>query len=325
MAEVPVQDESPGQLLEGARAGLLQVLARVSGSVNAAWGDMVRDALRNPAAYYYQYSYESTDRTLVVNGEEAPAKMLKLHFEPSAIAGLLRDAGMPIWGSNRPGVLLWIAVSDEQGRRILGEMDAGLLARSLVEQARKRGLPILFPILDLEDRSRVSTAEVWGVFLGRIEMASERYSPDVMMTARVLQEADGRWSGSWAYRAAADWTSAESSALSADWLAADMIDRMTMDLAGRYALGAARASISLVVEGVARVGDYAALSEYLAQLTPVISSSILALQGDVAEFDLRIEGRYDQLVEIIDLDQRLILLNRDQDNRRLLYRWRSGQ
>jgi hypothetical protein len=112
VTDVLVLDESSRQLRTGARAGLLQVLVRVSGTIDVEQSSLVRNSLRNPAAYYYQYSYESTDRVLVVNDEEVPAKLLRLHFEPSAIARLLRDANLPVWGSNRPAVLLWIAISD---------------------------------------------------------------------------------------------------------------------------------------------------------------------------------------------------------------------
>ena len=50
VAEVLVADESPRQLRNGARAGLLQVLIRVSGSLKVEESSLVRSSLRNPAA-----------------------------------------------------------------------------------------------------------------------------------------------------------------------------------------------------------------------------------------------------------------------------------
>ena len=52
-----------------------------------------------------------------------------------------------------------------------------------------------FPILDLEDTARISAAEVWGGFLRRIGEASQRYEPDVVLTARIREESDGE--GKW--------------------------------------------------------------------------------------------------------------------------------
>ena len=213
VAEVLVADEGRQQLRAGARAGLLQVLVRVSGDIAVQENTLIRNSLRRPSDFYDQYSYESTDRTLLVAETEQSAKILRLHFEPSAVARLLRQANLPVWGSNRPGVMFWIAISDGNQRRILSEADESEIVVSLVEQAKRRGLPVLFPILDLEDASRITSAEVWGAFLDRIERASDRYEPDALMTARIQQDV-GRWSGKWSYRVAGSWQSVESEAVS---------------------------------------------------------------------------------------------------------------
>ena len=55
VAEVLVPDESDRRLKTGAKAGLLQVLVRASGSITVEQSSLVRSSLRNPAAYYYQY------------------------------------------------------------------------------------------------------------------------------------------------------------------------------------------------------------------------------------------------------------------------------
>lgn len=320
-AEVLVTSESARQLRTGARAGLLQVLIKVSGRVDVESSSKIRAALRNPSDYYYQFSYESTDQTLLVDEEEMPVKALRLHFEPSAVARLLREANFPVWGSNRPGVLLWVAVSEGQDRRILGEEDPSDAVRSLIDQATHRGVPLLFPILDLEDASQISTAEVWGAFLDRVDRASARYNPDAVLTGRIQQEVGNRWSGKWSYRIGPEWRSVESVGFSSDELARNMVDLLANELASRYALGSSQSHVKLMVEGVSDLPDYAAVSRYLEALTPVLNSSVVALEGDVVEFELQTEGQYEQLVKIIELDERLVLLSQDERNKRLHYRW----
>jgi hypothetical protein len=321
LAEVLVADESPRQLRNGARAGLLQVLVRVSGSLKFEESSLVRRSLLNPAAYYYQYSYESTNQSLLLGEQEVNAKILRLHFEPSAIARLLRDANLPIWGSNRPSVLLWVAISEGRSRRILGEADSSEVGEVLVEQAKQRGLPVTFPILDIEDASQVSTAEVWGSFLERIDAASNRYNPDSVLTARIHKESGKRWQSRWSYRDNDAWKSLESVEYSADELVRSMINQLADNLAGRFALGSSRLTIKLKIENVDGVPQYAAVSRYLEELTPVVSSSIVALDNNVAEFELETEGQYMQLIEIIKLDERLLLLSKDEGNGSLRYRW----
>jgi hypothetical protein len=204
---------------------------------------------------------------------------------------------------------------------MLGEADSSEVVAVLVDQARLRGLPVTFPILDIEDASQVSAAEVWGAFLERIDGASDRYNPDSVLTARIHNEQGERWSSRWSYRTAEAWESLESTGYSSDELVRGMVNQLADELAGRFALGSSRARIRLKVENVGGVPQYAAVTRYLEELTPVVSSSIVALEGDIAEFELETEGQYLQLIEIIKLDERLLLLSKDERNEKLRYRW----
>jgi len=100
-----------------------------------------------------------------------------------------------------------------------------------------------------------------------------------------------------------------------------MINQLADELAGMFALGSSRSRILLKIENVESVSQYAAVSRYLEELTPVVSSSIVALDIDIAEFELETEGQYLQLIEIIKLDERLLLLSKDERNESLRYRW----
>ncbi|MFP6807112.1 MAG: DUF2066 domain-containing protein [Pseudomonadales bacterium] len=325
MAEVLVLSEDEKQLKRGAQAGLLQVLVRISGTRDVEQSREITQSLRNPGAFYYQYSYEPTDKSLLVDGEVVAANLLRILFEPSAVSKLLREAGFPVWGSNRPGVLLWMAYSDEQGRRLLSENDitgsASSLASSLQDQARLRGLPLLFPLLDLEDSAALSTAEVWGSFLGRIDDASDRYNPDSVLTARIQKDKLGRWSANYSYRIDNDWQVAETISYSADQLARTMVDRLANELAIRYAIDSSRSQVTVKVEMVDGIGDYAALASYLESLAPVLNSSIVRVHRSEVEFRLDTEGQNEQLIEIIELDQKMVLLSSDDSRKLLHYRW----
>ena len=142
-AEVLVSSQDAIQLKRGAQAGLLQVLIRVSGNQQIETSPVVVSSLKRPESYYYQYSYETTDRSFQIGGELVPAHNLRIEFEPSSIAQLVRQAGYPVWGSNRPSVLLWVAESDGVERRMLAEQEQSDVVVALNAQARQRGLPLL--------------------------------------------------------------------------------------------------------------------------------------------------------------------------------------
>ncbi len=308
-ADVLVIDESASQLNIGARAGLLQVLVRISGTPSVASSSLIRGAQRNPSAYYSQYSYGSTDKTLLIDGELLPARVLRVDFEPSAIARLLRRAAFPVWGSNRPSVLLWIAASDGEGRRILGESDSSEFAEKFRKQARLRGVTLLFPLLDLDDASSLSTAEVWGSFLDRVDDASQRYSPDCVLTGRLQVDSRGRWTANWSYRLDGQWQVLDSASYSVEEIVQVVVDRLASDLAARYALDSSRGTVMLRVDTVDSLADYAEVSRYLASLTPVLDSFVVQVARDEVQFRLSIEGQRTQLIEIIELDEKLSLVS----------------
>ena len=316
-----VADESEAQLELGARAGLLKVLIRVAGTQEVEESSIVASALRNPSAYYSQYSYASTDKLLVHDGVSVPARLLRLHFDPSALSRLLRSAVFPVWGSNRPSVLVWFAVSDSQGRRILGESESGNFNKYLSDQADLRGLPLLFPLLDLQDSYAVSTAEVWGAFLSRIETASKRYRPDAILTGRLYMDSPDRWVASWSYFIEDRWYTYDEVAFTSREILQRMIDDLANKLASQYALDSSRGAVRLRVDEVGSLRDYAELSAYLESLTPVTDSFLLSLKNGRAKFRLDIEGKSEQLIETIKLDEKLMLVKPPGEEKELHYLW----
>jgi len=319
VAEVFVTSQSSGQLNSGARAGLTQVLIRVSGANMLQQNPVIARALRKPGDYYYQYSYQATDREFQIGDQLVAARILRLRFEPSAIAQLLRSAGYPVWGSNRPSILLWLALSDEGGRRILTESDTSELGIALSNQAKLRGLPFLYPLFDLEDE--LLTAEIWGAFLERIEGASTRYNPDAILTARIQKNKAGQWTGSWSYQIDQQWYEFSSLAVSVEELVLDLTDILVDKLAAKYAIDSSRNLIDFRVENITSLEDYAAVSNYLQSLTPVLDTFVTEIDGDNVLFSLKTEGRIEQLIEIIGLDESLVLMNNSLQSQKLHYRW----
>lgn len=319
VADVYVTSESESQRLSGARAGLLQVLIRVSGTQSVTENEQIRQALQNPSRYFYQFSYQSTDREFQVGDQVLQGRILRINFEPNAIAALLRDSGFSVWGSNRPSVLLWIAMSDQEGRRLVTEDAGNEVSAALADLARERGLPMLYPLMDLEDASALSVAEIWGAFLDRVDGASARYNPDSILSGRIQPDGADRWEGFWAFRIDGKWTRLENVAATRRDLVADVVDRLADRLATRYAVGSARGVVSLRVEGIENTEAYAAVLDYLQTLAPVLDTYVSKVEGTDVMFELSTEGQQQQLVEIIELDRKLTLLNASEE--RLLYRW----
>lgn len=323
VAEVLVASQNSDERNFAAGQGLQTVLIRISGNTNLHQQAAIRLALDDPRDYYYQYSYESTDKTFQVGQEFIPAQILKIHFEPSSVAKLLRSAGYPVWGNNRPSVLIWLVVETESGRIVLSETDNSEVKSALLEEARRRGLPLVFPLLDLEDKAKLSVTALWGQFHYQIEGASSRYRADSILSGRIYQGQDGEWMGRWSWRIDDRWVSFDSLQINLTDFVAEVVDRLADKLAARYGIASSTGSVWLRVEAVEDLDDYFRLGKYLEKLAPIVDVYVVEVSGSEILYMLSTEGRIQQLIELIQLDQKLFLLaaGAEGDRQILHFRW----
>jgi len=331
-AEVLSESQSDAQRRIDASEGLSQVLMRVSGRSDILQNPVIVAALKTPEQYYSEFSYA---RVEAVNDEavalpqpgldplpaETPRQVMRIRFAPSLIAKILREADLPVWGSNRPSVLSWMAIDDESGRQVLGEANPSLFAKTLNQAARARGVPLLLPLWDLEDSRGVSSSEIWGRFLGRIEAASKRYSPDKILVFRAESEFSNQWRGDWSLGEGGQWRSGTVYGESQAQLATALVGVLASVLSEQYAVTSTRSEVRLTVEGITEIQDYAEVSRYLEGLTQVMSVQPVRILTDMVEFKLRSEGEVQQIIDVIALDRKLTLLRLDESSSTLWYRW----
>ena len=331
-AEVLSDSQSDAQRRIDASEGLSQVLTRVSGRSDILQNPVIVAALKTPEQYYSEFSYA---RVEAGNDEaaalpqpgldplpaETPRQVMRIRFAPSLIAKILREADLPVWGSNRPSVLSWMAIDDESGRQVLGEENPSLFAKTLNQAARARGVPLLLPLWDLEDSRGVSSSEIWGRFLGRIEAASKRYSPDKILVFRAESEFSNQWRGDWSLGEGGQWRSGTVYGESQAQLATALVGVLASVLSEQYAVTSTRSEVRLTVEGITEIQDYAEVSRYLEGLTQVMSVQPVRILTDMVEFKLRSEGEVQQIIDVIALDRKLTLLRLDESSSTLWYRW----
>ncbi|MBT5054230.1 MAG: DUF2066 domain-containing protein, partial [Gammaproteobacteria bacterium] len=329
-AEVLTDSQSDAQRRIDASEGLSQVLKRVSGRSEILQNPIIVAALKTPEQYYSEFSYARVDAARDKAGVEpapdsqstvARRQVMRIRFAPSLIAKILREADLPVWGSNRPSVLSWMAIDDESGRQVLGEANESLFSLTLNQVAQARGVPLLLPLWDLEDSRGVSSSEIWGRFLGRIEAASQRYSPDKILVFRAESEFSNQWRGDWSLGEGGQWRSGTVYGETQAQLATSLVAALASVLSEQYAVTSTRSEVRLTVEGITEIQDYAEVSRYLEGLTQVMSVQPVRVLSDMIEFKLRSEGEVQQIIDVIALDRKLSLLRLDESSSTLWYRW----
>lgn len=192
-AEVPVESQDREVREVALRVALKQVLVRVTGRRMVISMADLEPLLEQAPRYVQQFRYKTRE----TKGDDEPTELLWVRFDKGAVDRLLRENRLPVWGRTRPATLVWLVVDDRRERELLSN-DMDTLARQAIEQqARLRGVPLHFPLMDLTDRSVISVSDVWGNFKDNILQASTRYDAEAVLVGRVAKTASGDWSGRW--------------------------------------------------------------------------------------------------------------------------------
>lgn len=278
--------EFEGSRETGFRAALAAVLVRVTGRRDAAERPEAQALLANAASFAQQFR------------QPAPGRLWAA-FDGAALERELGRLGMPVWGAERPSTLLWIAVDGGGGQRFVissaGEFEEEALVREALEAAAaRRGLPLVLPLMDAEDRAKASFAEVWGGFEDSIRSASARYGVDAVLVGR-LTTADlehGRWT-LFTTDGEERWSGG----------AEGGIDRVADLFAARFAVvgsGETRV-VRLAVAGMESIEDFGRVSRFLGGLTAVQSLGVETVDRERVTFRVTLRGEPATLDEAVRL------------------------
>jgi uncharacterized protein len=278
--------EFAGNRDAGFRATLEKVLVRMTGRRDVADRPETAALFENAAAYAQQFRQLAPDRFWAA-------------FDGAALERQLGELGLPVWGAERPSTLLWLAVDAGGGQRFVvasgAEFEQEVAIREQVfEAARARGLPMVFPLMDAEDRAQASFAEVWGGFEDSIRAASERYGVDAVLVGR-LAAADPDH-GRWALYSADDverWSGS----------VGESIGRLADRFAARYAVVSAGETRAILVRvrGLDTIDDYGRVTRFLGSLTAVESLGVESLESDEVVFRVALRGEAATLDEAVRL------------------------
>jgi hypothetical protein len=298
-ARVTLDPDDENSQARAYRTALLQVLVKVTGSqIPATMTDF--DALfPNPSRYVLQLRGGA--------GNE-----LTISFDGEAIQSTLRNAGHPVWGSDRPLTLIWLAVDRGGGEREIVSAEAAerldgtarsidqnqLLRERVRDVAAKRGIPVLLPLLDVIDLNSIRFSDIWGGFDDELLEASKRYGVDSVLVGRL--RLGGVPVVRWRYYFAGnrqEWS---------DDLE-DAIHRLADIQAAQFAFSgsASLETVALRISGVDSVESYARVQGYLAKLPQLEGMALEQVVGDRLEYRVQVRGGSARLERVIEGDGRL--------------------
>ena len=330
---VLVTSDSDAERNRAFREALRAVIVKVAGEYRWLDHPDIEAALANPERYIESISYstDSVNRSLLgqVNNElsRVETRYIEVSFANSLIDELLAESTIPVWGSNRPSILVWMVLQNSLGERTMLTPD---INPEIIEYmqgfAEERGIPIIFPVFDFEDRKNLSEDEIWTLVEEEIIKASERYGADSILSGRLHYTAGGDLVGLWQFLFQDEvliFDGFEDNLESYLYLP---LDRVVSQLARYFGIvpdAGIEETVKLRIEGVSDLKTYSALINYISGLGLVRNVKNSFLDGERLEIELGLVGNSSQLFEIITLDRDLMPIGGGQvdDLGILHYRW----
>jgi len=292
--QVPLDPNDPDSRSFAYQTALTEVLVRVTGTTAVVDSEEIAALFPNPARYVLQYR-PGPDNTLVVS------------LDGPAIEGVLRQTGATVWGRDRPLTLVWLAVDWGQGEREIVAADDPqrissdarsidrnrLLRERVAEVATRRGIPVLFPLLDTEDLENISFSDIWGGFDDLLLQSSTRYEAESVLLGRIRPDSlqANRWS--W-YHAGerAGW----------DGEPEEVIHQLADSLAALYAVSgrAPIDTIRLIISGVDSVNAFGRVQRFMENLRGIDALMIDSVDGDRIIYKIAIQGGTERLQRTLE-------------------------
>lgn len=296
-ASAPVSSRDEQERAKLAPELLRQVILKVVGNQSLLESAPLSPVLDKASKYTQQYEYQ---RSNIVGADlTRPDQLsLKLSFEPAAVNQAVRELNLPIWGKIRPDILVWMAVEDQGQQTLLGleSSEQGIL-KPLSQAAEQRGLPILMPLMDLEDQSALTFNAVWQGDRSRVDTASARYGADVVLAARMQTDGESvhiHW------QAIGDsindeWQSQGSLQQALNNGMGQLADKLALNYSQLASADGPEQQLQLQISNVLGYGDFNRLMKYLKQLDLITDIRVNNLSGQELDLNILYRGSIELL------------------------------
>lgn len=334
-ATVRVESQNVRERRSASTDALAEVFIRASGTASVLLNDEIQISLTRADQYMLSYIYQSFDEVkedlLKDEASQTTGFLLKIDFDPFLVNKTLRSAQLPIWGSNRPQLLVWWAVEDEADRRLI-TLDKDPESHRLVEShGRRRGIPLSWPLLDLSETSLITPEDIWGLYSEKVIPVSKKYGAQAILLGRARKTSTMGWFGNWVLLLNGVEFRSDGEADDLNNLMQKAMDFSADILAEQYAIlknTDNSGETILRVSGVNSLADYAELNEYLNSMSSIGQFVLKLVEKEIITYALLLDSDVSSFEKVIKFDNRLKkIVNENEmliDESILEYQW-TGQ
>lgn len=168
-----------------------EVLVRLTGNPQAAAHPTVRRASGNLDALVAESAVRQEQTT--VNGMPVYRSVLSVSFDPDNVDALIAAAGLRYWSGTRPKPILWLAIDDGRGPRLVTGQQTKVV-KPLADRGLERGMRYLLPAGTSVEQAAVGS--ILALNAGALRTLTSRYRNDAQLLGKVYRKAPG-WAADW--------------------------------------------------------------------------------------------------------------------------------
>ena len=191
--ELIANNESAEARNHAVKQAFFAVLDRVVIAEDIAKIPAVQQMLTNALQYVKQSQF------LPLPADEyadTSARLLRVQFDEDQLLDDLRKNQLGIWTEIRPQTLLWLVVDEGNGWQFYNADDMPDIESALALAAKVKGVPLIYPIMDLEEQQKIAVNDVLTTESRNLKSASARYEVPAIMVGRLLKKGNC-WQGGW--------------------------------------------------------------------------------------------------------------------------------
>ncbi len=314
-AEVPVSSQDEQQRNQAIEQAFIQTLNKISGTADLLQNAAIKAAMPSSQKLVEEFSY-------LPSGLQATPFFLKVKFDPKSMRKLLRQAKEPIWDKNRPLVLVWLLVElPDHPPEIVDNQSNNEYGLLLKKQALQRGIPLLLPMMDLNELNEVSITDLRSRSLTVLQKASARYNSDGLLIGSIERQ-DKKLIGHFRLSVGQEQGDWELSGDTAPLLIEALSNKLATTLASRYASVQTEeisSSFLLVVKGISEQEDFENLLRFMKHISLIRQMEVENVLGDEVSFRLEVQGAQQAFMQEASVGQHL-KLQMEKENE-LTYLW----
>jgi len=319
-AEVITQSQSLKDRNKAIKDALAIVFGKIMAGENIFDDPTVKMALEDAPRYTTRYRYS----LIPSNSDENSARLMRVEFDQNALLELLRASKLGIWNEVRDETLIWLVVEKNGKKQIFDEQLMPDIANALTKAAKRKGIPLLFPLMDLEESQKITIPDILGAYSDKLLEVSKRYATPAILVGR-LKKYKKCWKTEWALYFNNDIKQWNSECVTLDEAILSGMEGTYDKLSKFYAVKPDTLEIDTVilkVSGVKNMTDMSKITDYLNSLPMTESVNWLKVKSGINYYKVKTSGSRRAFIDAVGLGRILDPLDPEdlQEENELKYR-----